>query len=107
MLLPWQSRELDGWVQALCCKLAYLHVWCSKDRPGVQAALEAAGIYPSETMTYETSEIEDALTQRFGAKPEVMCACGGGGSGWRTQCDTAPIDSVRQCSRTKGVEASA
>ena len=61
----------------------------------MQAVLKDAGIYPSESTTYETSEIEDALAKRFGAKPEVMCACGGGGSGWRTQCDTAPIDSVR------------
>ena len=66
---------------------------CDLQRPpGVQAVLEDAGIYPSESTTYETSEIEDALAKRFGAKPEVMCACPGGG--WKATCNTAPIDSV-------------
>ena len=47
---------------------------------------------PSDTETYETSAIEGALAGAFGAKPEVMCACTGGG--WRRTCDTAKIDSV-------------
>ena len=59
----------------------------------MQDYLEAAGIVPSDNTTYKTSDIEDALASRFGAKPEVMCACPGG---WRHECDTAQIDSVRR-----------
>ena len=56
--------------------------------------LKDAGIVPSDTTTYATSDIEDALAKAWGAKPEVMCACARGGEKWRKTCDTALIDSV-------------
>ena len=55
---------------------------------------------PSNTKTYKTSDIEDALARHYGAKPEVMCACDHGG--WRTTCDTAQIDSVCSFSAVQG-----
>ena len=58
----------------------------------MQEYLEEAGIVPSNTKTYATSDIEDALAKAWGAKPEIMCACGK--AKWRKTCDTALIDSV-------------
>lgn len=69
-------------------------IWHSQhpDRLGLQEVLNDAGIVPSTTKTYATSEIEDVLAKRWGAKPEVMCSCPHGN--WRAMCDTAQIDSV-------------
>ena len=61
----------------------------------MQEVLEAAGIVPSDTKTYATSDIEDVLAKEWGAKPEVMCYCPNGK--WQKTCDTALIDSVRPC----------
>ena len=69
------------------------HLFCSIAAWHMQEVLEAAGIYPSDTNTYATSEIEDALAKRWGAMPEVMCYCPGGQK-WQKKCDTALIDSV-------------
>ena len=59
----------------------------------MQKYLQEAGIVPSDTATYKTSEVVDTLAKHYGAKPEVMCACPGKGM-WGEPCDAAKIDSV-------------
>ena len=66
----------------------------------MQEVLEAAGIVPSDTKTYATSDIKDALAKAWGAMPEVMCYCPNGK--WQKTCDTALIDSVGSCAAVRG-----
>ena len=47
---------------------------------------------PSESARYEVAKLQRTMVSFWGVRPLVKCSCPGG---WDSQCEEAPLDSVR------------
>ena len=47
---------------------------------------------PSESARYEVAKLQRIMVTFWGVRPIVKCSCPGG---WDSQCEEAPLDSVR------------